>query len=298
MKIYEFETYFKNGVRKFCFLFENSYAKEIFFDSLKNLGYTIRHISDPESYKSLAFKSSIFEKTCYVSPYIATLWKWLEGKQPLGLFIMVATDAKTKTAELFQGPTEQEYLKTFRIALENKNIKFTDASWNALVGKFRNKDKIIEDPKGLYNAAYSIGLQVENPDINSINQFFGFKIQPWDLFNALLVKDKRKTLLAMHTLLADSEPIGLVNIMQKMLCDLLIVKEALKNKKTPEAYASEKKIAPFRAQMLFTQAKTLTDTQGLELLVILNDLDIKLKTKSYFQPEEIFRMTILSYLDF
>jgi DNA polymerase III delta subunit len=297
VKLFEFETYFKNGVRKFCFLFENSYTKEIFYDYLKKQGYTLRYIAEPDSYKSLAFKTSLFEKICYISSYNSPLWKWLEGKQPLDLFLMVASDSKTKTAELFQGPTEQEYLKTFRTTLENKSIKFTDAGWNALIQRFRNKDKVIEDPQGLFNAAYSIGLQVENPDTNTINQFFGFKIQFWDLFNALLIKDKRKALLATHTLLAESEPIGMVNGMQRMLCDLMSAKQALNSKKTPETYAYEHKLAPFRAQMLFTQAKTLSDTRELELLVTLNNLDMKLKSNSYFQLEEIFRTVILSYLE-
>lgn len=297
MKLFEFETFLTNNVRKFCFLFDNTYTKDIFFESLKKKGYTLRQVTDPESFKSLAFKSSIFEKTCYVSPYIANLWKWLEGKQPLNLFIMVANDSKTKAAEPFQGPSEAEYLRDFRSQLEAKNVRFSDQSWNALVNRFRNKDRVIEDPKGLYNAAYSIGIQVENPDPNIINQFFGMKVQFWDLFNSILAKDKRRTLLAMHTLLADNEPVGMIVGMQKMLCDLMSAKDSLKSKKSPEAYAFEHKIQPYRAQMLFNQAKTLDDQLEARLLTTFSALDMKLKSKSFFSQEEIFRTSILSLFD-
>ena len=297
MKLFEFETFLTNNVRKFCFLFENSYAKDLFFEHLKKMGYVLRFIEEPESYKSVAFKASIFEKTCYTTAYNSPLWKWLEGKQPLGLFIMIAEDSKTKAAEVFQGPNEVEYLKNFRLTLETKNIRFSDSGWNALIAKFRNNEKVIEDPRGLYNAAYSIGIQVENPDANTINQFFGFHIKFWDLFNSMLAKDKRKAMLAVHTLLVESEPIGLCNGLQKMLHDLSSAKDYKKIGKSPDQYAYEHKMQPYRAQMLYTQTKQLDDNTQLKLLCTLNSLELNLKASSYFQPEELFRNSILAYFE-
>lgn len=294
MKLYEFETFLASGVRKFCFLFDNSYTRELFFEHLRKKGYVPRTVSDPEIYKSQAFKGTLFEKPVFVCDYNPQLWKWLEGKQPLNILVMVAADSRTKAAEPFQGPHESEYLKAFRTDLEAKGIRYSEQGWNTLVQRFRNQEKVIEDPKGLYNAAYSIGLQVENPDANTINQFLGYRVKFWDLFNAMLAKDKRKGMIAVHTLLAESEPIGLCNGLQKMLSDLINAKECSKIK-TAEQFAYEHKMAPYRGQMLYTQAKTLDDATQLKFINTLNQLELKLKSKSFLDPEEHFRTAILGY---
>lgn len=295
MKLFEFETFLKSGVRKFCFLFENSYAKDLFYEHLKKMGYTLRYVTDAETYKSQAFKSSMFEKPVFIADYDSKLWKWLDGKQPLSLLIMVAGDAKTKAAEPFQGPSEAEYLRSFRADLEAKNVRFSEPGWNALVQRFRNQDKVIEDPKGLFNAAYSIGIQVENPDANTVNQFFGFRVKFWDLFNAIIAKDKRKTMTALHTLLAESEPVGMCGGLQSQLCTLINAKEAMQGKKSAEQFAYENKMQPYRAQMLYQQAKQLDDASQIKLLSTLSNLELKLKSSSFFQPEELLRTGILSY---
>jgi hypothetical protein len=295
MKLFEFETFLNNGVKKFCFLFENSYAKDLFYEHLKKMGYTLRYVTEIESYKSQAFKSSMFEKPCFIIDYDSKLWKWLEGRQPTGLSIFVAGDAKTKAAEPFLGPSEAEYLKNFRTDLETRGVCFSEPGWNALVQRFRNQDKVIEDPRGLYNAAYSIGIQVESPDANTVNQFFGFRVKFWDLFNAIIAKDKRKTMLALHTLLAESEPVGMCGGLQSQLCTLINAKEAMQRKKSAEQFAYENKMQPYRAQMLYQQAKQLDDPSQLKLLLTLNNLELKLKSSSFFQPEEILRTGILSY---
>lgn len=296
MKLFEFETYVASGVKKYCFQFENTYTKDLLFDHLRKIGYTLRPITDAESYKAAAFKTSIFEKVCHVAEYNSVLWKWLDGKQPLNLFIMyTGNDTKSKTPELFQGPSEGEYLRTFKANLESKNIRFTDAGWNALIQRFRNNEKIIEDPRGFYNAAYSIGIQVENPDANIVNQFFGFKVKFWDLFNAIIAKDKRKSFLVLHTLLAEAEPVGICSSLQKSLTDLIDAKEAMRAGVKSEAYAYSKKMAPYRAQMLYQQAKTLDDPTQIKLLSTLVNLDLKLKSSSFLQPEEILLTGILTY---
>jgi DNA polymerase III delta subunit len=69
----------------------------------------------------------------------------------------------------------------------------------------------------------------------------------------------------------------------------------MQRKKSAEQFAYENKMQPYRAQMLYQQAKQLDDPSQLKLLITLNNLELKLKSSSFFQPEEILRTGILSY---
>jgi hypothetical protein len=296
MRINEFATYYQSGLKKFCIQFENSYARDLLYSWLKHNGFSITETT-AEDCQSLCFKASLFEKPAYVIAHNPTFWKSLDGKNLQALVISVAADARTKTAELFQSPPEHEILRSLEQDLQAKGCRFTPDGWKALVEKFRGDDKKLKDPKGIFHAGYSLGLQTDIIDAKAVNTFYGWKIQFWDLFNAVLEKNKGKCMMAVHFLLRESSPVEIVGGIQKMLTDVLDAKDSSKSGMSTSAFASKRGFSSdFRAQKLYEQANKLSDKDAQVLVHILNILEIQLKSKSIFTAEEILKTSLLGYV--
>jgi hypothetical protein len=296
MRINEFATYYQSGLKKFCIQFENSYAKDLLYSWLKSQNFSIVETTT-EDCQSLCFKASLFGKPVYVVPYDSSFWKFLEGKNLQALVVCVAADARTKTAELFQSPPEHEILRSLEADLQSKGCRFTPDGWKALVERFRGDDKKLKDPKGIFHAGYSLGLQTDIIDARAVNTFYGWKVQFWDLFNSILDKNKGKCMMSAHFLLRESSPVEICNGLQKMLTDVLDAKDSSKSGMSTSSFASKKGFtSEYRAQKLYEQAAKLSDRDANVLVQTLNVLEMQLKSKSIFSAEEILKTSLLGYV--
>lgn len=293
----EIHHYLKYGVKRFCILPDSDYTWKLLRKELETAGFTLIILDEPAELKSLVTKPMLFKKAFYICGYDGAVWTWSEKlTNQQTPFCMLAKTKTCKSAEELLGPPEAEVLGLFRRQLHEQGCIFREDGWKALIDAYRSKDTGKIDFDTFYNKAYSLGLQVEEVTQKEVQEILGYKAQIWDLFNALIAKNRLNTLRALHLLVDDKEAVSLCNGLQKMFGDLLNVRDILKST-TSDAYAEEKKMHPYRAKMLFASARDFPAARVLPLLDMLNSMELKLKSSSYFRMTEIFKQCVLYYLD-
>lgn len=297
MNYNKFANALSEGTKNFCFLFTNPYDVKTIKSNIEKLGYVITYI-DIEDFKNKIGRPVMFNQPFYWVKYDSTLWAWASKNTVAYPFIMEASDKRSKAAEIYEGIPEATLLEDIKKSLESKGCRFDPGGWKALVDAHRNKNTgQIEDPEGLYNKGYSIGLQAEVVDINTVKQSMSTQAQIWDLFNSLIANNKMNTLKAMYFILTDEEAIGLCMGLQKMLGDLMDADMAQRSGKSSTLYAAEKGMHPYRAQKLFEQAAVTPHQRFIRLLDLLGPMEIKLKSNSMLNKSEIFRNAVMLYLE-
>ena len=297
MNYSEFADKLSKGTKNFCFLFNNPYDIKTIKKNIEKLGYTLTYLDD-EDFKNKIGRAVMFSQPFYWLDYDSALWTWASKNTIAYPFIMEASDKRCKVAEEYVGIPEAILLEEIKKSLEQKSCRFDPGGWKTLVDAHRNKNSgQIEDPEGLYNKGYSLGLQAEIVDANTVKQSMDTQAQIWDLFNSLVANNKMNTLKAMYFILTDEEAIGLCMGLQKMLGDLIDAHNAQKTGKSSSLYAAEKGMHPYRAQKLFEQAAATPHSRYTRLLDLLTPMELKLKSNSMLSKSEVFRNAVMLYLE-
>ena len=293
----KFANLLADGTKNFCFLFSNPYDVKTIKKNIEKLGHTITYL-DGEDFKNKIGRAVMFSKPFYWLKYDSALWTWASKNRVAYPFIMEAADKRCKVAEEYIGIPEATLLEDIKKSLEEKNCRFDPGGWKTLVDAHRNKNTgQIEDPEGLYNKGYSIGLQVEVVNAETVKQSMDTKAAIWDLFNSLVAGNKMNTLKSMYFILTDEEAIGLCLGLQKMLGDLIDAYKAQKSGKSSSLYAAERGMHPYRAQKLFEQAAATPHERYTRLLDLLTPLEVRLKSNSMLSKSEVFRNAVMLYLE-
>lgn len=293
----KFANLLSDGTKNFCFLFNNPYDVKTIKKNIEKLGYTITYI-DEEDFKNKIGRAVMFSKPFYWLKYDSALWTWASKNTIAYPFIMEAADKRCKVADEYVGIPEAILLENIKKSLEEKGCRFDPGGWKTLVDSHRNKNTgQIEDPESLYNKGYSIGLQSEVVSTEIVKQSIDTQAQIWDLFNSLVASNKMNTLKAMYFILTDEEALGLCMGLQKMLGDLIDAHNAQKSGKSSNLYAAEKGMHPYRAQKLFEQAATVPRERFRKLLDLLTPMEVKLKSNSMLSKSEVFRNSVMLYLE-
>jgi hypothetical protein len=295
----ELAHYLNSNVKKFCLIFNSNYHKRLLQSQLKAAGYKIISLTAEElpELEVLLTRHTLFQKIFYWAPYDSSKWKWLEKIKPTCPIVMEAAKTTCKAADPFQGPSDSQILGNIQQELNVKGCKFTAEGWKTLVDIFKNDKGSLEDPDALKNLALSLGYQFQIVDGDTVRQFQGPKAQIWNLFNMLLLKDKQRTLQAVYILNSDKEAITLCRGLQKMLFDLIDVKEAKKRGLSSDEFATNRGLHPFRAKKMYEQASLLSDKREALLTHFLAMLDLNLKSTRVLSPAEIFRNGVILYLE-
>jgi hypothetical protein len=281
----------------FALRFDNEYHKKLLKEYLQKFGYKSVEVA-PEDVVTLASRSQLFQKNVFWCPYDADAWRVLSKKQPASPVILVVSDKRVKSAEDWVGPSEGQILTEIQQDLSKRGHEFNQDAWKLLVDSFRNHDGKIDDPQAIWHLAYSMALQMEgNVDLATVRSNVGFKAQIYDLFSSLISKNRRGTLQAAFILIDDSEAVQACMGLQKMLCDLMDVKAAVNTGVSPENYAAEHKLHPYRAKKLFEQARAANQSSLLQLAQTLMSLEMHLKKSSSLSLTERFKNALLHYLD-
>lgn len=292
-----FSNQLSEGKKNFCFLFNNPYDVKTIKKNIEKLGFTITYI-DTEDFKNKIGRIVMFGKPFYWLKYDSTLWTWASKNTIAYPFMMEASDKRCKVAEEYTGIPENILLEEIGKKLTEKNCRFDPGAWKVLVDSHKNKNTgQIEDPEGLYNKAYSLGLQADVVDVNMVRQSMDSQVHIWDLFNSLIANDKMNVLKSMYFILTDDEAVGLCMGLQKMLSDLIQAHGARSLNKSSQLYAAEKQIHPYRAQKLFEQAASVSKEQLIKILDLLTSMEVKLKSNSILNKSEIFRNSIMLHLE-
>lgn len=292
-----FSVYLRNKVKNFCLRFDNSYHIKLFKEYLNTLGYKVVEIPSEELLEACS-RGNLFSKALYWTSYEATVWKAAEKRKLSCPFVMVTDSKQCKAAEDWIGPSEFEILTVATKRLEEKGIRFEPDAWKMLVDSHRDATGKIQDPIGLWNSAYAVGLQANENRVTLaiVRTVIGYKAQIWDLFNALLARNSRATLQAMFILTEEHEPITLCLGLEKMLCDLMNVMDARAKKMTSDQYAELNKMHPFRAKKVFEQAAAVKIDTVHTLLNCLVTMEIRLKNVGDLTKSEIFKQEIMLWL--
>ena len=292
----EFDFYLnQSGVKRFCIRFNNSHHYRQFCDLLK--GYQLVELEEASELKQMVLRPQLFQKSFYVTPFDSSVWQWSEKQQLASPFCMKAGDSRSKAVQPWEGPTDQQILAGIRADLEKRGCKFAPDGWKRLVEHYSSNGQLT-DPDGVRNLGYSLGLQAEVVNAQVVAEILGAKAQIYDLFNALVAKNRPMTLKMVFLLVTDQEALDLTRGMLKMLSVLSEAQEAKETGVSSQDYAQKKNMHPYRAQKLFEQATQLTAVRKVELWDLLYQLDLRLKgTVRQLSPTDTFKKAVLQYLD-
>lgn len=297
MDITQFPVHLQAGVRAFSLRFDNEYHKKLLKDYLLKFGYKSVEVA-PEDVVTLASRSQLFQKNVYWSPYDSDAWRILSKKQPASPVILVASDKRVKNADEWVGPSEALILGELQQDLSKRGYQLNGDAWKLLVDSYRNQEGKIDDPQAIWHIAYSLALQCEgNVDLAMVRANVGFKAQIYDMFNTLVMKNKRGALQAMYILVNEQEAVQMCLGLQKMLADLMDVQAAVRQGKSVDTYAAETKLHPYRAQKMFQQANQVPARFAMQLAESLMTMELELKRTSALTLTERFKNRLMHYLD-
>lgn len=292
----EFSYYLQSGVKKFFIRFENSWHYNQFKQYLVSQQFKVEEILEASELKTLVLRPQLFSKSFFIAPYESSVWQWAEKQNIAVPFLLKAKDARTKAQHVWEGPSDPQILAEIRKNLEAKGCRFAPDGWKRLVDHFSSNGKL-RDPEGLSSMAYSVGLQAELVNLATVNELLGGQAQIYELFNALVAKDKLNVLRLMFGLVTDREAVTLSMGLSSMLCKLASVAEARDTGLTHQEYAVKTGWHPYRCQKLFEQAVHLTPQRKIQLWDLLYTLEIRLKSSQALKPSETFKRLVMQYLE-
>ena len=177
----------------------------------------------------------------------------------------------------FTLPTGEAMARWVQARAKTHGGTFTPAAASALAGLVGDDPRLADQEIAKLLAYVNYNRPVEPDDVEALTPLSA-RVADFALLNALRARDGRQAQSLLRRMLAEEDAIPLFHSIVSQFRDVLLAREVLEARGTPEDLARQLKIHPFRARKAYEQAQRISLPQLERIYHRLLDLDTGIKT--------------------